>query len=164
MMLQANHQMIDVVVSVSLTGTCDAGSTCQIVNVTSNEPVNGLGDGDTAPDWQVTGPLTVKLRAERGQKSSGRIYTITRRNALTRRQGIAARRSGSSSCLETRRGSLPLPARSPASASSWPGPAAEPWALTLFYLAGGGAFFTASSQCSLTKPLSTRIMSNQNAG
>ena len=24
-----------------------------VLTVTSNEPINGLGDGDTAPDWQV---------------------------------------------------------------------------------------------------------------
>jgi hypothetical protein len=74
---QANHQLVDVVVSVSLTGSCDADSTCRIVGVSSTEPVNGQGDGDTAPDWQVTGALTLKLRAERGGHSTGRVYTIT---------------------------------------------------------------------------------------
>ena len=72
-----NHQMVEVSVGVTLPGACDAGSTCRIVSVSSNEPVNGLGDGDTAPDWEVTGPLTLRLRAERGQHSQGRIYTIT---------------------------------------------------------------------------------------
>jgi hypothetical protein len=72
-----NHQMVDVSVGVSVPGACDAGSTCRVVSVSSNEPVNGLGDGDTAPDWEVTGPLTLRLRAERGQPSQGRIYTIT---------------------------------------------------------------------------------------
>jgi hypothetical protein len=70
-----NHQMVDVAVSVSLGGTCDQSSTCRIVDVTSNEATNGLGDGDTDHDWEVTGPLTLRLRAERGQ--NGRIYTIT---------------------------------------------------------------------------------------
>jgi len=45
--------------------------------VNSNEPVNGLGDGDTAPDWIITGDLTVNLRAERSGIGNGRIYTIT---------------------------------------------------------------------------------------
>lgn len=70
-----NHQMIDIAVSVSLAGTCDQSSTCRIVDVASNESTNGVGDGATEHDWEVTGPLTVRLRAERGQ--SGRIYTIT---------------------------------------------------------------------------------------
>ena len=45
--------------------------------VSSNEPVNGTGDGDTAPDWVITGNLTVDLRAERSGTGSGRVYTIT---------------------------------------------------------------------------------------
>ncbi|MDQ3623880.1 MAG: hypothetical protein M3463_15555 [Verrucomicrobiota bacterium] len=35
------------------------------------------GGGDTAPDWEITGPLTVDLRAERSGGGRGRIYTIT---------------------------------------------------------------------------------------
>ncbi|MBO0861640.1 MAG: hypothetical protein J2P21_24770 [Chloracidobacterium sp.] len=31
----------------------------------SNGPVMGDGDGDTAPDWEITGALTLNLRAER---------------------------------------------------------------------------------------------------
>jgi len=45
--------------------------------VTSNEPVNGTGDGDQEPDWEITGPLTVNLRAERAGTGSGRVYTLT---------------------------------------------------------------------------------------
>jgi hypothetical protein len=45
--------------------------------VTSSEPIDGLGDGDTAPDWLVTGALTLDLRAERAGKGSGRIYTVS---------------------------------------------------------------------------------------
>ena len=50
---------------------------CSIVGISSNEPDNGLGDGDTAGDIVITGPLTVKLRAERAAKGPGRTYTIT---------------------------------------------------------------------------------------
>jgi hypothetical protein len=45
--------------------------------VSSNEPINGTGDGDTAPDWQIVNNHLVKLRAERAGNGSGRVYTIT---------------------------------------------------------------------------------------
>jgi hypothetical protein len=72
-----NHQMVPVSVSVSMTDICDPAPVCKIVSVSSNEPVDGLGDGDTAPDWEITGNLTVNLRAERAGEGSGRVYTNT---------------------------------------------------------------------------------------
>jgi len=72
-----NHKMQLITVTVSATDICDASLTCSIISVTSNEPVNGLGDGDTAPDWVITGDLAVELRSERSGVGSGRIYTIT---------------------------------------------------------------------------------------
>ena len=44
--------------------------------VTSNEPVNAIGDGNTEPDWTITGDLTVYLRSERSGTGDGRLYTI----------------------------------------------------------------------------------------
>ena len=46
-----------------------------MTGVTSNEPQNGLGDGDTPNDWTFSG-LTVQLRAERAGNGNGRTYTI----------------------------------------------------------------------------------------
>jgi K319-like protein len=74
--LQTNHQMVPVVVSASITD-CDSTASCSIASVTSNEPYDGLGDGDTAPDWEITGDLTLNVRAERAGKGTGRVYTIT---------------------------------------------------------------------------------------
>jgi hypothetical protein len=73
----ANHKMVGVNVQVQATDNGGA-PVCSIQSVASSEPIAGLGDGDTAPDWSITGPLQVDLRAERaGKNGPGRTYTIT---------------------------------------------------------------------------------------
>jgi len=49
-------------------------SACRIIAVTSNEPSS---PGIREPDSEITGPLTVSLRADRSGQGDGRIYTIT---------------------------------------------------------------------------------------
>jgi hypothetical protein len=66
-----NHKMVPVTVAVEATDSCDP------TPVSSNEAENGTGDGDTSPDWEITGPLTANLRAERAGSGNGRVYTLT---------------------------------------------------------------------------------------
>jgi hypothetical protein len=72
-----NHKMRSTVITVDVTDICDANPTCRIVSVTSNEPANSVGDGNTEPDWEITGALTLNVRAERSGTGTGRVYTIT---------------------------------------------------------------------------------------
>jgi len=72
-----NHELVDVTVTVVATDLVDPNPMSQIVSVSSNQPINGTGDGDVAPDWVITGPLTLQLRAERAGTGGDRIYTIT---------------------------------------------------------------------------------------
>lgn len=71
-----DHRMVPVSVNVSVSDDYDPAPACKITSVTSSEPENGLGDGDTAPDWKITGDLAVTLRAERSGQGTGRVYTI----------------------------------------------------------------------------------------
>jgi hypothetical protein len=69
-----NHRLFSVVVDYS---TADlSGAPVCALSVTSNEPVDGGGDGDTAPDWILGDAHHLQLRAERAGAGSGRIYTI----------------------------------------------------------------------------------------
>jgi hypothetical protein len=69
-----NHKLVDVTINYSVTDNCDQPS-CTL-SVTSNEPINGIGDGDTSPDWEAVGPNKMRLRSERAGSGTGRIYTI----------------------------------------------------------------------------------------
>lgn len=72
-----NHKMVPVAVAVSVSDNCDPTPVCEIASVSSNEPVSGTEASDTSPDWQITGHLTMNLRAERTGAGNGRAYTAT---------------------------------------------------------------------------------------
>lgn len=72
----ANHRMV----SVNILGVTDpdAGDKVAITidKITQDEPVNGAGDGDTAPDGAINGSRA-QVRAERSGSGNGRVYTIS---------------------------------------------------------------------------------------
>ncbi|WP_442497312.1 dockerin type I domain-containing protein [Methylobacter sp. sgz302048] len=71
-----NHKMVAVTIKANTTDWCSVQPpVCKIVSVSSNETVNGLGDGNTDADWKINGNLEMLLRAERSGQGSGRVYT-----------------------------------------------------------------------------------------
>jgi len=73
----ANHKMVPVTVAVSVADAVDPSPITRILSVSSSEAADAAGDGHTEADAQITGPLSVNLRAERSGTGSGRVYTIT---------------------------------------------------------------------------------------
>jgi HYR domain/Cohesin domain len=71
-----NHKMVPITLT-AVTSDAVGVASLKIIGATSNEPDNGLGDGDTANDIEITGALTLNLRAERSGAGNGRVYTIT---------------------------------------------------------------------------------------
>jgi len=69
------HWLTPVQLSVSAADNCGPVS-CQIISVTSTEPVTPRPNGRTEPDWLITGDLSLYLRAERKSSDAPRIYTI----------------------------------------------------------------------------------------
>jgi len=70
-----NHKLRPVRVVVRATDVCGPVH-WRITDVTSNEPEDGLGDGNTSSDWLICGPTKALLRAERSGQGTGRVYTL----------------------------------------------------------------------------------------
>jgi hypothetical protein len=66
-----NHRLIPVNVIVESVDNCDPSPVSKIIKVSSNESENRF-----RPDWEITGPLSVNLRAENFGFERERIYKI----------------------------------------------------------------------------------------
>jgi hypothetical protein len=73
-----NHKMVPI--HLDFINNCIGNTTVKnyyIYDITSNEPDNGLGDGDVANDWQIDMyGQNLLLRAERSGKGTGRVYSF----------------------------------------------------------------------------------------
>ncbi|HEX9626468.1 MAG TPA: CARDB domain-containing protein [Acidiferrobacterales bacterium] len=70
-----NHKLHDI----TLQGVMDPDGdpvTITVTGIRQDEPVNGLGDGDTSPDGFGVGTPTARVRAERSGLDNGRVYEI----------------------------------------------------------------------------------------
>jgi hypothetical protein len=69
-----NHTMVPVAI-MGVTDPNNQAVTITFTAVTQDEPVNGLGDGDTSPDAAISGNQ-ILLRAERAGTGNGRVYVV----------------------------------------------------------------------------------------
>jgi hypothetical protein len=86
-----NHKYVEVRVNVTAFDICDPSPKITLVSITSNEPENSIGDGNTVNDIIIIDEFTFNLRAERSGTGLGRIYAIT--YEVTDASGNSAMRS-----------------------------------------------------------------------
>ena len=70
-----NHKLVPVNI-VNLSDPNNDQIVVSILGITQDEPVDGLGDGDTSPDAVISGN-NILLRAERSGWGNGRVYQIS---------------------------------------------------------------------------------------
>jgi len=75
-----NHRLVTIRGHVIVFDVCDSNPTFFLSSIVSDEPDNGLGDGDTASDIQGaqfgTPDTAFQLRAERAGSGDGRTYSV----------------------------------------------------------------------------------------
>jgi hypothetical protein len=74
-----NHKLVKVTASGATDSDIGDSATLVVTGVSQDEPVNGLGDGDTSPDAILSSPASpsVLLRAERSGLFDGRVYRVS---------------------------------------------------------------------------------------
>jgi hypothetical protein len=70
-----NHKLVTIIIQ-GVTDPDNDPITIRVTKITQDEPVNGLGDGDTSPDGFGVGTAQAQVRAERSGTGNGRVYVI----------------------------------------------------------------------------------------
>jgi hypothetical protein len=70
-----NHSLVPIAIT-NLSDPNNDQVAITVLTITQDEPVDGLGDGDTSPDAVISGN-NILIRSERSGSGDGRIYRIT---------------------------------------------------------------------------------------